>query len=550
MKTTSREKCPSIEQLSGCLDPVAEAASLVTKHLESCNTCRDTLSFLAGGPQWWSEAESFLSRSSDASESRVGQRVCALAGQPTTGHSDRLTDQESLQLKQLIAPPSHPELLGRINRYELEQLVGRGGMGLVFRAYDTELNRPVAVKVLALHLIGIGSARERFIREARAVASLSHPHIVPVYDVVTDGELPAIVMQFIAGETLQNRIARRGPLPVEDVLEIGIQLADALTLAHHHGLVHRDIKPGNVLLEADGSRALLSDFGLVRALDDATLTHSGLLAGTPDYMSPEQARGQAVDARSDLFSLGSLLYTMLVGHPPFRAPEPMAVLNRICHERHRPAHVAETRTPIEVSQLIDRMLTKDVKHRIATAELVRDRLLKLSRSPRRLAFESTPMHRSLRWTPLAIGLLLLALVIRFAAPFVPNRIAQPSARWPVALAGDPVNSAYDEQHYAPEDNMSMDVNTNPDMNMEMNLGIRSGNSFEELQQIDQMLSQFSAALNELQQVSESAAIVDPVEPSTQIDQELQVLRGELNRIEEQLQVDQAGQGKSSRTSNR
>ena len=528
MKATHSDKCPSVEQLVDCLDPVADAAAVVTKHLERCDTCRQTLSFLAGGSQWWDEAENFLSaesiKSTEASaiESRVTQRVCALTGHQTTGHADQLTDQESHQLKQMLAPPSHPELLGRINRYELEQLVGRGGMGLVFRAYDTELNRTVAIKILALHLIAIGSARERFIREARAVASLSHPHIVPMYDVVTDGQVPALVMQFIAGETLQRRISQRGAMPVEDVLQIGIQLADALSLAHSHGLVHRDIKPGNVLLEADGSRALLSDFGLVRALDDASLTHSGFLAGTPDYMSPEQARGHSVDERSDLFSLGGVLYTMLVGHPPFRALEPMAILNRICHERHRPACAAEPRVPLEVSQLIDRLLTKDPKHRIASAELVRDQLRELAKSPRRLHAVRPGFESRRRKLVLVLGSLTCFAIFATGAPIV-RQWTKAGARSKQSLirSGDVGNSTPSATTSLVAENLNATA---------------SAYSFVELQMIDRLLSQLNSSLQNLQALSTKDLMLDEIKPFEPLDTELRMLEQEMHSLETHLDL--------------
>jgi len=529
MRALHSGKCPTVEQLANCLDPVSESmittVATLTIHLEKCVSCRQTLTFLAGEPQWWNEAESFLTRSESEGETRVSQRVCALTGYQDSKQLDQLSEQELLQLKQMLSPPSHPELLGRISRYELEQLVGRGGMGWVFRAYDTELNRTVAVKILAMHLIAIGTARERFVREARAVASLSHPHIVPMYDIVTDGEVPALVMQFIAGETLQRRISQRGPMPLEDVLQIGIQLADALALAHSHGLVHRDIKPGNVLLEADGSRAMLSDFGLVRALDDAALTHSGLLAGTPDYMSPEQARGQTVDARSDLFSLGSVLYTMLVGHPPFRAPEPMAVLNRICHERHRPACVADTRVPIEVSQLIDRLLAKDAKRRIASAELVRDRLLELSRSPRRLTSEGRIMKRSARLVVIAALILVAALMIRKSAPALFNRSdsERSTAVYSTEITGSGAIDPADELFGG-----ALHESGN-----EPASGFVSLNSFSELKGIDELLRELADAIS-TSQFDAPRSTETAIEPFQSVDGELETIGNDLRRFEKEL----------------
>ncbi len=536
MKSSNAQRCPTVEQLADCLDPVGDAETSVTLHLEHCDTCREKLTSIAGDPQWWQDAESFLSSivagtDSAVAESRVSQRVCALTGYQASGPIDQLAVQEAEQLKRLLAPPSHPELIGSINRYELEQLVGRGGMGLVFRAYDTELNRTVAVKILALHLIAIGSARERFIREARAVASLSHPHIVPIYDVVTDGAVPALVMQFIAGETLQQRISRRGPMQVDDVLQIGIQLADALAMAHGRGLVHRDIKPGNVLLEADGSRALLSDFGLVRALDDATLTHSGLLAGTPDFMSPEQANGHSVDARSDLFSLGSVLYTMLTGHPPFRAPEPMAVLNRICHQPHRAASVADPRIPLEVSQLVDRLLTKDPNRRIASAEVVRDRLRELARAPRRLVSgEPSMMQRARRLTLFTAVVFGLAIAIRSLTPALSDWFQ------PHSIPTVPRSAALAESRSA-----TLIQPTEEPSNMPATVAAEAAeptvsSNFAVLNQIDDLLNNLQHEFDAIEQNSLLQKSVTTIEPFKTIDATLHEIDSAISNFERALET--------------
>ncbi len=360
--------CPTPDLLASCLDSHLEPDPRLCEHVEQCPACQRNLETLAGEPSWWRETESLLREPRDERADRVSRPICALASTAQRGGLPAsLATHETDHLKRLLDEPSHPELLGRIGRYELEQLVGRGGMGLVFRALDTELHRVVAVKILALPILDHPEARERFVREARVSASLVHPHIVPVHDVITDGPIPALVMQFVAGTTLETRLQAEGKLPWREAILIGLQLAEALATAHRHGLVHRDIKPGNVMLEAGGSRALLTDFGLVRALDTATLTRSGVLAGTPDFMSPEQARGAAVDERSDLFSLGSLIYTMLAGQPPFRAADPMATLNRICHQPHRRLQTMPLDLPRRVCRLIDRMLVKDPASRIGSA---------------------------------------------------------------------------------------------------------------------------------------------------------------------------------------
>lgn len=389
--------CPDISLLASYVDGIVDPCDRSTEHIESqrlavenentipsayaedvlshiaaCTKCQQVLDWMGGDASWWDQSKSSLGKTLHdkrqlQATTKIVESVCALSNQPASYQSDPLCEHEIEQLSSLLDAASHPELLGRIGRYEVEQLVGRGGMGLVFRGYDTELHRVVAIKTLAIHLIPVTAARERFVREGRACASLIHPHIVPVHDVITEGPVPALVMQFVAGPTLDQWLARRGPLHWSQALQLMLQLTEALVSAHERGFVHRDVKPGNVLLEVDGARALLTDFGLVRTLDDATLTRSGMLAGTPDYMSPEQARGESVDARSDLFSLGSLFATMLTGAAPFRAPEPMAVMNRICHDTPSLVEGEKGEIPEVLQAIVARLLEKSPERRFQSA---------------------------------------------------------------------------------------------------------------------------------------------------------------------------------------
>jgi serine/threonine protein kinase len=344
------------------------------EHVESCETCRRRLTELAGEPRWWNEAQELLSdaetesRSDDAELPLPAAEDVRLPGETAAGSPQDLA---------FLAPPSHPELLGRLGRYEIERIIGRGGMGVVLKGFDTDLNRPVAVKVLAPHLAHNGAARQRFAREGRAAAAVVHEHVVAIHNVESDGEVPFLVMQYVSGESLQARVAREGPLGISEILRIAIQAASGLAAAHEQGLVHRDIKPGNLLLETGVERALLTDFGLARAIDDASLTHTGIVAGTPDYMSPEQADGRAVDHRSDLFSLGAVLYFMATGRPPFRADRPMAVLNRICHSRQRPVREINPRVPPVLAAMIDRLLEKKPSRRPGSAAEVQQALARM-----------------------------------------------------------------------------------------------------------------------------------------------------------------------------
>ena len=236
--------------------------------------------------------------------------------------------------------------LGRLGPYRLLERIGQGGMGVVLKAFDERLNRVVAVKTLARSLADGAVAKQRFLREARAAAAVCHDHVVTIHAVDEVAGQPYIVMQLVAGESLQQKLDRGGPLVVSEVVRIAAQVASGLAAAHAQGLVHRDIKPANILIEAGTERVKITDFGLARAIDDASLTDSGTLAGTPNYMSPEQARGDPVDQTTDLFSLGSVLYAMCTGQPPFRADSTMAVLRRVSDEAAAPPRAESRRARV------------------------------------------------------------------------------------------------------------------------------------------------------------------------------------------------------------
>ncbi|MGA7498779.1 MAG: serine/threonine-protein kinase, partial [Isosphaeraceae bacterium] len=254
------------------------------------------------------------------------------------------------------------------------EVLGQGGMGVVLKALDPALDRTVAIKVLAPNLAHGATARRRFAREARAVAAVGPEHIEARHAVDEFRGLPYLVMQYIPGRSLQERLDASGPLEVKEILRIGTQTARALAAAHTLGVVHRDIKPANILLENCVERVKLTDFGLARAIDDVSLTQSGIIAGTPQYMAPEQARGEPVDARSDLFSLGAVLYAMAIGRSPFRADSAMAVLKRVCDDRHRSIRELNPDIPDWLEAVIDRLLAKDPADRFQTAAEVADLL--------------------------------------------------------------------------------------------------------------------------------------------------------------------------------
>lgn len=273
-----------------------------------------------------------------------------------------------------LTPSPSPGALGRLGHYEIRRVVGRGGMGIVLLGFDENLHRVVAIKALTPSLATTGAARQRFVREARAAAAVSHDNVIAIHAVESAGPVPYIVMQYVDGRTLQEKLDQEGPLPVVDILRIGLQIADGLSAAHRQGLIHRDIKPSNILLENGVERVKITDFGLARAADDASVTKSGFVSGTPMYMSPEQAQGDRIDHRTDLFSLGSVLYAACVGHPPFRASTTMGVINRVCNESPRPISEIAPLVPAALVRLIERLMSKKVDGRINDAEAVADAL--------------------------------------------------------------------------------------------------------------------------------------------------------------------------------
>ncbi len=244
-------------------------------------------------------------------------------------------------------------LTGRtLGSYEILEEIGRGGMAQVYRAYQPSLNRDVAIKILPPQLALDRQFVDRFVREARAAASLRHPHIVIIHDVSEQDGLYYMVMEYLSGQTLRQLIKSEGPLPPARATKITEQLAIALDYAHRHGFVHRDVKPSNIFV-GEGDRVTLTDFGIAKAASEAQqLTRTGTLMGTPEYMSPEQAEGRTVDYRSDLYALGVVLYHMLTGRVPFRRTTPAATLHAVIYEPPPPPRQLNPSIPPAVESVV------------------------------------------------------------------------------------------------------------------------------------------------------------------------------------------------------
>jgi eukaryotic-like serine/threonine-protein kinase len=247
-------------------------------------------------------------------------------------------------------------------RYRLDAQIGAGGMSTVYRAFDTTLERQVAIKLMHREIASDSDQLERFRREARAVAQLSHPHIVGVIDAGEDAGRPYIVFEYVEGETLKERIRRMGRLPMEEAIAYAIEIARALGCAHSHHIVHRDVKPQNVLIDAEGS-AKVTDFGIARTLDQEGLTADGRVLGTTDYVSPEQALGHDVNGQSDIYSLGVVLYEMLVGDVPFHGENQVSVAMKHVREDMPDLQTRRPEASALLAAALDRMTDKNLRRR-------------------------------------------------------------------------------------------------------------------------------------------------------------------------------------------
>ena len=325
----------------------------IEDHVSECPRCRELFDSHYTSSQW-----------SELIQPALSEAQVALTSVAEDG-----ADHSAAILK-LLGPTDDPNMLGRIGNYEIVGVIGQGGMGAVFKGFDRSLNRFVAIKMLLPHLAASGAARKRFAREGQAVAAVVDDHVMAIHCVDQWQGIPYLVMTYSRGVSLQKRLNDSGPLELREILRIGMQAAKGLAAAHAQGIVHRDIKPSNILLDQNVERVQLVDFGLARAVDDASLTCSGTLAGTPQYMSPEQARAEAVDHRSDLFSLGSVLYAMCAGYAPFRADSSYSVLRLIIEKEPRSIREINSDTPDWLCAMIGKLMSKSPDDRYASADEV------------------------------------------------------------------------------------------------------------------------------------------------------------------------------------
>ncbi len=415
----------------------------LTQHLDRCPHCQHDLEEMTAAPTWWEETKETLSdvtQFPDSSPTIVphekGTPVAKdvvirddLTESPLSFTSSGRATPASAEghwVLDLLEPCESEEgVLGQLDGIPVVDVIGQGGMGVVLKARDPELQRFLAVKLLSPMLSHVGTARQRFLREAQAAAAVVHPNIVPIYAVSAERKLPYLVMPYVGGGNLQQWLDNQGALSLDRTLSIGLQIAEGLAAAHAQGIVHRDVKPANLLLDEGGFRVMLTDFGLARVLDDATLTASGMVAGTPQFMSPEQALGQVADLRSDIYSLGAVLYVMATGHAPVRGSSPLEILRKISEELPRPVFELNETLPDWFQSLVSTLMAPRLQDRLESAEMAADLIrgcLAHVRDPHKSALPesirpSAPTRHTVRLGSKRIkGLLFIAITVLFAIP--------------------------------------------------------------------------------------------------------------------------------------
>jgi serine/threonine protein kinase len=394
--------CPDVESLRRLMlgRAAADEARSLGEHLLHCAQCAETVHSIDATDLLVQAARAGKNAAQHPDQAHIAALIrrlqqipapsAAVASPPTEGAAGGETPSESDPVQDwtaLLAPPQDPAEIGRLGPYRVLRFLGSGGMGVVFAAEDTQLKRLVALKAMKPDLAASPLHRQRFQREAQAIARLEHDHIVTIYQVGEDRGIPFLAMPLLKGETLESRLMRERqgtkivPLPVEDAVRIGREIAEGLAAAHEHGVTHRDVKPANIWLEKTTGRVKILDFGLARpAEDNAHLTQTGTVAGTPQYMAPEQAAGQPANHLSDLFSLGCVLYRVLTGILPFRGANTLAVLRALAVEPPPPPRDVNPVVPVALSGLTMRLLAKEPRSRPQSAQEVVEALAKIQKT--------------------------------------------------------------------------------------------------------------------------------------------------------------------------
>ena len=387
-------------------------------------------------------------------------RFCSKCGTPVLAAERIVFSQTRTILKSMEELTPETLLDGK---YRILEVVGRGGMGIVYKAEDTKLQRHVALKFLPPELVLSPEARERFVLEARAAAALSHPNICTIYEIHDEGEKPFIAMEYIEGHSLKAKIIKN-PISIEDALGLAIQVSEGLEEAHKKGIIHRDIKSANIMV-TDTGQAKIMDFGLAKVKGGTLLTREGTTLGTVAYMSPEQALGKDIDHRTDIWSLGVVLYELLSGKLPFQGDHEASILYTVVHEEPKPLKAVKPDVAAELQQVVSRALKKNLEARYSSAAEMGKEIRKFQdslRVERVKAFSLRALLRSLRRPIVAVPTVIAFIAVVLAGVWFFNH--QAKVRWAKEQAipeierfveEDNVKSAYQlaiqAEHYIPKD---------------------------------------------------------------------------------------------------
>ncbi len=370
--------CPELDALQRLALNQSEPGEALQlhKHLVHCAPCAQMVRSLKDAAQALGAAPASAGAACEHTASSVATASHVVASSSPASPDATLPIHGTAPGFSFLAAPESTDELGRLGPYRILKKLGQGGMGMVFAAEDIELRRKVALKVMLPEAAQDAIGRERFKLEARAAAAVEHEHIVTIYQVGEHNGVPFLAMHLLHGETLRDALRREEKLPLREALRIGREVATGLSAAHGQGLIHRDIKPANIWLETRTRRVKILDFGLARSTSEHArhLTQTGLVVGTVGYMAPEQARGHGADSRSDLFSLGCVLYETSTGHEPFPGTDTMARLTALAVEKPVPPSKHNKALPSHFSDLVLWLLAKDPNDRPRSAQAVADAL--------------------------------------------------------------------------------------------------------------------------------------------------------------------------------
>lgn len=439
--------CPSEDTwrswLSGSSD-VAIADADLGSHLESCASCQSSIDAIEANDEFVTRSRSILRSTGLTSHDWSSSDASADDDASNESHEGLVS-----LVCSLLHPTDNEQSLGRLGRFEVLGVIGSGGMGIALKARSLDVDRVVAIKIPQPQYWHAEAALRTLEREARSAATVMHPNVISIYHVDRHRDVPYLVMPYLPGQSLQHRLNRDGALSVTEAMRVLRQIASALAAAHACGVVHRDVKPANVLLGSGTERIVLSDFGLARIQSDATCTATGTFAGTPIYLSPEQALGKTTGPASDVYSLGTVLWTMLVGAPPLTGLHAHAIVRRIAESEIPPLSKASPDVPKWMIRMIESMHQTDPNKR-PSAATVASWAEQCERHLSGSGTLPTELHHAASSNGFAMSVagLLVAAVMLAVVPPIPTPTPVPTSGLKQKPQNDPVLSAQDAQELA------------------------------------------------------------------------------------------------------